>query len=320
MDAPLALERSRPKVSMAFAAPSHVGSEARVTGTDFVGTFGSSDSAYSITSFVLNARNSALFPRLSEIAGVWRRFYFKKLRFHLYGITAATQSGYTAMSSLITDDLATLQTPTTEAQILNQENVALGRPWSFIFHDVNLGGLGLDWYTTDVSQSSSEFGEAIGRAFLGLPQTTTPSDILVQVYVEYDCEFCQRIAASLVPEGLIGGRAVALTGVTNANLLGTLASVDQQSQGYTVNSAGVVTFTRGGDVTMFFNITGTTLVPFTVPALWTDMGRNGSAGFQVGAIRKTVTAGESVGPITMPSGSPSNTNVFISRYPAGSFA
>lgn len=248
--APLAMDTSRPQVSMSFKTPTHRGSEGRVTGIDYIGTFNSA-LAFSLNIFNLNPRIASVFPRLSGIATVWRRYYFRKLRFHLFGINAATQSGYTAMSSLVTDDLATLVTPSTEAQVLNMENLAIGRPWSYVVHTVNLGGLGLEWYTTDVTASSSEFGEAIGRAFLALPGTTLVADIKVQLYVEYDVEFCQRISSNLVIEPppicqTNGGKITGNGSVSTSNLLGDSATVDPQSVGISVNSSGVVTFSSAG--------------------------------------------------------------------------
>ena len=128
MDAPLALDMSRPIVSQAFVAPKHPGSEGRVTGVDFIGTISSAAATPSVTTYVLNARNATTFPRLSAIAGVWRRYWFSKIKVHMFGITAATQLGFVALASLVTDDLSSPITPSTEAQMLNMENVAVGRP------------------------------------------------------------------------------------------------------------------------------------------------------------------------------------------------
>lgn len=247
IDAPLAMDTARPKVCQSFKNPTHKGSEGRVTGVDFVGKYNSSSLSYTIQTFALNARNATVFPRLSAIATVWRRYYFRRLRFHLFGIAAATQRGYTAMSSLVTDDLATLITPSTESQILNQEQVAIGRPWSYVCHEVNLGGLGLEWYTCDAGDGASEFGEYIGRAFLGIPQTTTDADIEIQVYVEYDVEFCQRIAASLDPIcNLFGGTIESTTGVSTSNVLGSSPSIYSGSTGISASSTGEVTIANAG--------------------------------------------------------------------------
>lgn len=263
IDAPVALDMSRPIVSQRFMKPSHKGSEGRVTGVDFVGTVDSVAATYLITTYNINARNVTLFPRLSAIASVWRRYYPRKLKFHLFGINAATQRGYVAMSSLVTDDLATLTTPTTEAQILNQENIAVGRPWSYTCHTVNLGGLGLLWYSSDSTQSNTEFGEFIGRAFLGIPGTSANADISVQVYVEYDFEFCQRITASLVPAPFdrIGGRVFQTNLTPSASNLLVGGTLDNSTQNIILDdTAGTVTLTLGGTYLIDVFISGTTLV------------------------------------------------------------
>lgn len=197
-EAPLALDVSRPLVHQRFLAPTQKGSEARVVGVDFISTFGSSTTANFLGALTLNPRNSTVFPRLSSIASVWCRYSFKKLRFHVFGISAATQRGYTAASSFVNDDLGTVPSVTTEAQILNLENVAVGRPWSYVYHDVNLGALGLDWYTCDTTDSVSPNGEAIGSLILGAATTTAANDILFQLYVEYDVEFCVRTASTSI--------------------------------------------------------------------------------------------------------------------------
>lgn len=260
VDAPLAIDMSRPVISQKFKSPSRNGSEGRVTGVDFVGTVDSTTS-YAITTYTINARNSALFPRLSAIAGVWRRYVPTKVKFHLFAISAATQRGYVSMSSLVTDDLSTLATPTTEAQILNQENVAVGRPWSYCCHTVNLAGMGLKWYSTDTTTGTSEFGEYIGRAFLGIPGTTAAADIQVQVYVEYDMEFCQRIASNLVlaNNNFVGGRVFHTTLSSASDLLvgGTLDNLSKQ---ILFNSTtGEITLVQAGTYLIGVFVTGTGL-------------------------------------------------------------
>jgi len=260
IDAPLAIDMSRPVISQKFKSPSRKGSEGRVTGVDFVGTVDSTTS-YSVTTYTINARNSSLFPRLSAIAGVWRRYVPTKMKFHLFAISAATQRGYVSMSSLVTDDLSTLATPSTEAQILNQENVAVGRPWSYCCHTVNLAGMGLKWYSTDTTTSSSEFGEFVGRAFLGIPATTAAADISVQVYVEYDVEFCQRIAGNLVltNDGLVGGR-VYTTGLSSTTNLLLGANLDGSSKQIGFDGlTGNVTLYQPGAYLIGVFITGTGL-------------------------------------------------------------
>ncbi len=258
IDAPLAIDMSRPVIGQSFKSPSRKGSEGRVTGVDFVGTVDSTTS-YAITTYTINARNSTLFPRLSAIAGVWRRYVPTKVKFHLFAISAATQRGYVSMSSLVTDDLSTLATPSTESQILNQENVAVGRPWSYCCHTVNLAGMGLRWYSTDTTGGTTEFGEYVGRAFLGIPGTTAAADIQVQVYVEYDMEFCQRIASSLVlaNDNLVGGRIFVSTLSSTSDLLqgGTL---DNSSRQVLFDSTtGTVTLVQAGTYLIGVFIAGT---------------------------------------------------------------
>lgn len=322
IDAPLAMDATRPKVCQSFRAPAHKGSEGRVTGVDFIGTFPSSAASYTIQQFALNARNAAVFPRLSAIATVWRRYYFKMLRFHLFGIAAATQRGYTAMSSLVTDDLATLITPTTEAQILNQEQVAIGRPWSYVVHDVNLGGLGLEWYTTDAGDGAAEFGEYIGRAFLGIPATTTDSDIEIQVYVEYDVEFCQRVAATLDPLSNANGGAIVGGGTFAAsNILGDSASVDTQAIGLSVDTSGVITFANAGTYLLTVLVFGTGITAITTPSGWTNAGNTpAAAGTSLTAIffKNTVAVGESVGPIVVTATTVTGCTIRIGQSPNSS--
>jgi hypothetical protein len=296
-----------------------------VTGIDYVGTF-SSATTFSLTTFNLNPRITAVFPRLSGIATVWRRYFFRKLRFHLFGINAATQSGYTAMSSLVTDDLATLVTPSSESQVLNMENLAIGRPWSYVVHTVNLGGLGLEWYTTDTTASSSEFGEAIGRAFLALPATTSVADIRVQIYVEYDIEFCQRISSDLVAacDPISGGRIVG-SGVSTSNILGTSATVDSQSVGISVNSSGVITISSAG--TYLLTCAGSTGSPPSSLAYNLGMGITslgsfvtyGSSNF-TGYLAFTCTPGSTIGPISISASSISSGIVQIASAPSNSLS
>jgi hypothetical protein len=325
IDAPLAMDVSRPKVTQSFKTPAHKGSEGRVVGVDFVGTFGSLSSAYSITTFDINARNPTLFPRLSAIASVWRRYFPKKVRFHLFGISAATQEGYTAMSSLVTDDLATLSTPTTEAQILNQENVAVGRPWSCVTHDVNLGGLGLDWYTSDVASGSGEFGEYIGRSFLGIPQTTADNDILIQVYVEYDMEFCQRIAASLVSSCVSVGGSIDSGGtLAITNVLGDAATLDPQTNGLSVDSAGNITIVRAGSYVGWVAANGPSLAGPSVPSgtgcSFTSFSSlaSGSTAFWIFAF--DATAGAVLDPFTLSSGTVLAGTARIGAVPPGAIS
>lgn len=318
------MDMARPKVCQVFKAPAHKGSEGRVTGVDFVGTVGSLSADYSITTYVINARNATLFPRLSAIASVWRRYYPKMLRFHLFGIAAATQRGYTSMSSLITDDLSTTVNPDTEQEILNQENVAIGRPWSYVTHDVNLGGLGLKWYSTDTTDGSGP-GEYIGRAFLGIPQTTTDSDIEVQVYVEYDVEFCQRIASGLIatpapPEERISGGQITGGGtIATSNILGTAAFVDNQSQGVSIDSSGVITMENGGTYLVAAIATGTSLGPIISANFVSTLASQGDGSVTMFIGRAlNLNPNDTIGPFTIDVGTPSSTTVYLARVPPDS--
>jgi len=191
--APMATEYTRPKVYQNTRKPSRPGAEASLTGCDFVGTFSSALTEKTLE-FDLNALDSSVFPRLCAIASVWRRFVFTRLTFHLFGIAAATQNGFGAMASIVTDDLGGLSTISGETEVLNMENCALVRPWSGVSHQVNCKAEGLKWYTCSPTASSTTYGDAIGRAFLYLPATTVAGDIQIQVYVSYDVEFSQRVA------------------------------------------------------------------------------------------------------------------------------
>ena len=114
---------------MKFKAPSHPGAEACITGVDFIGNLASGTSLV-VHEYPINATRAGTFPRLSAMAAVFRRYWFKRIRVWVYGIDAATQSGYIAVTSLVTDDLSSVATLDTEAELLNNENVAVGRPGS----------------------------------------------------------------------------------------------------------------------------------------------------------------------------------------------
>lgn len=193
------MDQTRPAVRQQFMAPSKKGSEARVVGIDFVATLSSSTTQNLLALYILNPKDSTSFPRLSAIAGVWCRYFFRKLRFHIFGISAATQKGYTVMASFVNDDLAQDPAITNEAQLLNLENVAVGRPWSYSIHEVNLGAQGLEWYTCDGS-ASTPAGEYVGKALAGAATTAVAGDIQYQVYVEYDVEFAVRSAVGTLTE------------------------------------------------------------------------------------------------------------------------
>jgi len=252
---------------------------------------------------------------LSAIAGVFRRFFFKRLRFHLFGIQGSTQSGYAAMTSIITDDLGTIATPTTEAQILNSESVALCRPWSFTTHDVDLAGQGLSWYSTDTSASGTEFGEAPGLAYLAISQTTNANDIQIQLYVEYECEVCMRSAATLVPElSLFGGLVTGGGTVVASNLLGTTPTVDADAANILATS-GVIAFRRNQTAVMSVNVAGTALTAINTPAGWTLLSATTSSTSASAVFAKLVTAGEASGVLSMPSGTPTSSTVVVSSVP-----
>jgi len=99
--------------------------------------------------------------------------------------------------------------------------------------------------------------------------------------------------------GLVaGGGTIAIT-----NILGTAAVVDSQARGLSVDTAGVVTFSRAGNVLAAVTAVGTTLVALTVPAGWTATTNfiNGAATNAVMVMRKYVEVNETLGPITMAS-------------------
>jgi hypothetical protein len=199
LEAPLAMDISRPRVYVESIPPSCEGAEAAVTGVDFIGTYNSSSSTDQIISLILNPLNSVTFPRASAGAAMWRRYNLMECQFLLFGINAATQGGFLAMASVVTDDLASKVTPDSEAEILNMEGCAVIRPWSGGVHNVHLASKGLKWYTLDNStvDNATFFGENVGRAFLFIPETEADDDISVQVYVKYTIDYSIRVPVTL---------------------------------------------------------------------------------------------------------------------------
>lgn len=197
--APMATEFTRPEPFQRSKAPRTKGAEACLTGCDFVGTVSSLTTTQTVE-YILNALNNTTFPRLCAAASIWRRYRFNKLCFHLFGIAAATQQGFGAFASIVTDDLGEEASVSGEKEILNMEGAAIVRPWSGVTHEVKCSAEGLRWYTCSATESATKFGEAIGRAFFYLPNTTSAGQIQVQIYVSYEVEFSQRVAyQTLVP-------------------------------------------------------------------------------------------------------------------------
>jgi hypothetical protein len=213
------MDIGRPRVSIQSARPTTKGAEAAVTGVDFIGTFNSFMADDRIVRFIINPANSETFPRASAGANMWRRYCIKKLQFLVFGINAATQGGFVAMSSLITDDLATHIAPDSENEILNMENATVVRPWTGGVHQVHLESHGLRWYTLDSSLTdpTSLFGENMGSAYLFIPQTTADDDIVIQVYVKYTIDYSIRVPVTLA------------TSESYMDTAGTLASIIEEN-------------------------------------------------------------------------------------------
>lgn len=318
VEAPAAMDACRPEISQRFLTSSYKGSEGKVIGVDFVGTVNSATS-FQIISYILNARNATTFPRLSAIASAFRRFKFQRLRFHMFGLAGSNNGGYIACTSIITDDLGTQATPSTEAQILNSEGVALARPWSFTTHDVDVDAQGLEWYSTDVSAAATEFGEAPGLAYFYTSATTVAGDNSWQVYVEYEVDISVRAAVSLVSSLSLFGGLIASGGTLAAsNLLGTAAIADADSLNILATGGGTISFRQSQTAIIALNVQGTTLTAINVPAGWTQISATNTATNASIVITNTVTAGQSVGPFTMPSGTPTSALAVVSGVPPSS--
>jgi hypothetical protein len=191
----------------------------------------------------------------------------------------------------------------TEAQILNLDNVSNGRPWSVAVHDVPLSAGGLKWYSCDPAASTGAYGEYVGVTYLGLPVTANAGDIIVQLYVEYDVEFCQRIAAGLISAvPVFGGLLRSGTGMTTSNVLGTTAFLDTQARGFFVDSSGVITINGVADRTiqLTLTVTGTGLAgPLPTPSGWTLVSALVTSTAAIVIMTRFVGDNNTVGPFTI---------------------
>lgn len=318
VEAPAAMDICRPEISQRFLTSTYKGSEGKVIGVDFIGTVASATSA-AITSYVINARNATTFPRLSAIASAFRRFKFQRVRFHLFGLSGSNSGGYCAATSIITDDLGTQASPTTEAQILNSEGVALARPWSFTIHDVDTDAQGLEWYSTDTSAGPTEFGEAPGIVYFYVSATANAGDNNWQVYVEYEVDLSVRAAVTLVTSpSLFGGLVSSGGSLASTNLLGTAATADVDSANIITNNIGKIIFRQSQTAVVALNVIGTGLTAIDIPAGWNLLSATTTATNASIVITAPVTTGINVGPFTMPFGTITSSSAVVSSVPPSS--
>lgn len=193
--APVAKSYEAPRPRFESAIPVTPGASARYVGCDYIGNDSSSNSASSTGGlYAMAAFVAASFPRLSAIADVFLRYRFRRLRYFLIGKSASTQAGTGSWASFVIDATTTSITTNTEAIIKNAEGALVLKGWESGVHEVDVNAAGPKWYNCDGDSTPYNLGTFCHY----LPQTTAAGDLSWDVYVEYDVEFAEAVAAATV--------------------------------------------------------------------------------------------------------------------------
>lgn len=171
----------------------------RVAGLEFVGTLSSLAASDSVASYNLNARVAGTFPRLSAIADVFLKHRFDKLTFHMVGRSATTIPGTHCGGSFLSEVSTAVTEPSTDAQVKRLEAAQAASYWMRSTIHIPVKESSFKWYVND--GTTSPFGDAMGKFFTSLTQTTSNGDGKVDVYVEYTVEFA----------GMVDGAQIALS-------------------------------------------------------------------------------------------------------------
>lgn len=170
---------------------------AAYAGVDYVGSIDSTTSAQNDGWKNMNVLTATSFPRLSQVANVFRRFRLKKLKYHLYGKSASTQRGVLGFSSMVDDINGDDPSVNTEAEIKNMEGAISLKGWESGVHVVDVGAQGLKWYNCSYEVGSSFTTFNPGYTYLSLPATAAAGDLSWDVYVEYEVVFDVAIPSGI---------------------------------------------------------------------------------------------------------------------------
>lgn len=170
---------------------------AAYAGVDYIGALESTTSAQNDGYKNMNVLTVASFPRLSQVADVFRRFRWKKLRYHLFGRSASTQKGVLGFASMINDISADDVSVNTEAEIKNMEGCITLKGWESGVHIVDVNAQGFRWYNCSYDSGTGAYTCNPGFTYFSLPATTAAGDLSFDVYVEYEVVFDVAIPAGI---------------------------------------------------------------------------------------------------------------------------
>lgn len=191
--APVALSYDQPKIGFKTAAPTRKGASARVVGIDYVGPYATNAVANTYGDYVFEVypNNSTLFTRLGTIALAYELFAFNKCRLRAVGVAASTLPG----SMTVAPDMYPNGSGFTAAGIRNQEGQVTKKFWETAACDYDCSRATRPWFLVDPSGTASDTDSKLGDFHLGLDGTATPSTVVCDLFVEYDIEFAQCVAA-----------------------------------------------------------------------------------------------------------------------------
>jgi hypothetical protein len=192
--APVSVGFQPPEPSFRSVTPSK--GCAAYAGVDFIGQLSSTTSAQATSYLTMFCGDATAFPRLSGISKTFRRYYFKKLKYHLMGRSASTQKGNIGFSSMVDDHYAADASVNSETEVKNMQGCLVLKGWEGGTHVVDTGAQGFKWYTCD-SGESADYIFNPGFTYFAMPLTAAAGDLSWDVYVEYEIEFDIAIASTI---------------------------------------------------------------------------------------------------------------------------
>jgi len=192
--APVAYGVVRPDVKFRSASPSRRGSEMRVIGCDYLGSVSTSattaqDNTYQVAPYELST-----FPRLTDIAAVFGKYAFNRLRFYVVGKAASTLAG--DMTSAFAYDGLDGGTALTESQIKNRSGQVTSKFWENHVMEIDCSRATVPWFISPQVESGSTDTNTFGWYHIFTEATSSGAAAVADVFVEYDVEFCEAKASS----------------------------------------------------------------------------------------------------------------------------
>lgn len=183
----LALAKNNKTKSRKGKGPSRIKDGVIFAGRDWYGTLASATTDTVASLGIINPqRNSTLFERLSKVSVDFAMFRFRKLVFHIVGMSPSTSKGSLAFTAFVNDGLGGGAAISNEASVKNTGNALIMRGDKSGKYSVRCNSM---WLALDTNIGANTVGNSLGTLYHFIDGTPGAGDLSFDVWIDYVCEF-----------------------------------------------------------------------------------------------------------------------------------